>query len=87
MYSDWFARADERRRRIAVGARRYALVQGQEKSPGWESFLDPTSGQLLPLATLRAETPTQRRERVAKVRALVANRREQLRKQATGRPI
>ncbi len=76
-YGDWFAQADERRRKTAVGSRRYSLVRGTlGQDPDWAHFLDPESGELLPLATLKNEGHSDRAERVNRVRALMAHRRE-----------
>jgi hypothetical protein len=84
VYSEWFGRTDERRRAVAVGAGRYAemlrALDGQAAT--WEHFLDPETGDLVPRDRLRAESPTARAERTAKVRALIAERRRLLRQAA-----
>lgn len=78
VYHDWFLAADEKRRRLAVGARRYSAVQAVAgKNIQWADFLDPKTGDLLPLAALKAETPAQRIDRLAKVRAMLGARRVQ----------
>lgn len=80
VYSDWFRGADLRSRRLAVGSRRYAVVSDRlGTTPEFEHFIDPETGQPLTIAELKRETPVQRAERVAKVRALVAQRREAIR--------
>jgi hypothetical protein len=73
VYSDWWRSADERRRRVAVGTRRYSLVRdllGAE--PEWEHFVDPETGQLLGHAELRGEEPKDRHARVNRVRHVLA---------------
>jgi len=78
-YSDWFDQADERRRRTAVGSRRYAEVAGKVGEPSWHHFLDPETGELMPLATLRTEGSRARERRVNRVQKLLAQRREHIR--------
>lgn len=77
-YAEWFAKADDKRRGVAVGARRYRTMAAQLE-PGeqisWEHFLDAKTAEPLPLKTLEAESAAKRAERVAKVRALLAERR------------
>lgn len=82
-YAEWFAAADERRRRIAVGARRYSIVSGLVQSPSWEHFIDHRTGEPVSLAKLKSETPVQMGERVQKVRALIGHRRRLVRQAAT----
>jgi len=75
VYSDWFANADEPRRRLAVGTRRYSLLKNTLGAhPSWEHFLD-TDGSLLSVDSLATETDQQRADRLAKVRAALAHRR------------
>lgn len=83
-YSQWFARADERRRRLAVGSRRYETVVrlGGGKQPTWSDFLDG-DGELVPLATLRQETPDEREERRTSVQKMLLRRREDFRRLST----
>lgn len=82
VYSDWWASADERRKRLAVGTRRYSAVEEFVKSPEWANFVD-IEGHLLPTAVLQTETAAERKARVAAVnQVLAANRR---RKEAVGR--
>src|SRR5271165_2967652 len=82
VYSEWFAAAPENRQRTAVGTRRYSLVQDLVGTPAWEHFVSPETGGLLTVPELRGESPEARTERVAKVRAISARRREQLRQVA-----
>ena len=75
-YSTWFDRANERRRKIAVGAKRYAAIQKQlgNQPITWEHFLDPDTGDLVPLTQLQAESDAERAQRIAQVRSLIAER-------------
>lgn len=83
-YSDWFDRADEKRRRVAVGARRYSAVRDVlGADPRWEDFIDPDTGSLLGVAALKSEPDAARTERVAKVRAEIARREALIRQVAT----
>src|SRR5439155_108240 len=76
-YSEWFDQADERRRRTAVGSRRYALVRDTAGAePDWAHFLDPEDGELLPLAVLQTEDAGARADRINRVRQLMGERRE-----------
>jgi hypothetical protein len=84
VYSTWFDRADERRRRIAVGSRRYSAVHKQlGAKPSWEHFLDPATGGILPLPQLQAETPAERAARVQTVRKQIAFSRQSVADVAT----
>lgn len=79
VYSEWFDQADEPRRRLAVGTRRYSAVADKlGKEPGWEHFVTP-DGDLVPLGRLKAETAKQREKRADAVRAVMAERRELVR--------
>ena len=74
-YSEWFDKTDDRRRRMAVGARRYSEVEkAVGKNPKWENFIDPDSGDLLSLTALKSESHTDRVARVGKVRAEIEER-------------
>lgn len=76
VYRDWFDQADERRRRLAVGTRRYSAVKELlGETPAWEHFLDPDTGSLLPTADLQAETDEERAERLDQVREVLGERR------------
>jgi len=74
-YSAWFDRASERQRRIAVGSRRYGEV---DKLTGgaasWAHFVDPRSGDLVPLKRLRTESKQEREARVEEVNRLIDER-------------
>ena len=75
-YSDWFSDADERRRKIAVGSRRYDfMADSLDREPSWEDFLDPETGQLLSLASLKDESQDEQRERLTDVFGLFARLR------------
>jgi SPP1 gp7 family putative phage head morphogenesis protein len=79
-YRDWFSRVDEPRRRLAVGARRYAVVKERVgENPQWAAFIDPSTGSLMPMRTLADETSAQRSERIGEVNEAVARRAEMLR--------
>lgn len=77
VYSDWFARTSERKRRLAVGTRRYDAVRTLtgEDAPGWEHFVDLDTGKLLGLDALRNESDKLRGERVVRARSVLAARR------------
>lgn len=54
-YEDWFRRADERRRRKAVGSRRYDVVKKQKpegQQPEWSDFIGK-DGKLIPVTVLK----------------------------------
>lgn len=78
-YSDWFSQADEKRRRLAVGTRRYnAVATSMHGDPDWAAFLDPVTGDLVPLARLESETWLERESRARKVREKLLALRSQL---------
>jgi hypothetical protein len=78
-YRDWFAHADEKRRRIAVGTRRYSTVAAKVNGqPEWEDFLDPATGDLLPLEHLKNETHEDRQERLDQVFDMLMRQRREL---------
>ncbi|MBY0523446.1 MAG: phage head morphogenesis protein [Gemmataceae bacterium] len=85
VYSQWFATADESRRRLAVGTRRLRLMNqlAGDEGPSWEHFVDPETGGLLSTAELHAESDVARAERIAKARAVIAHRGRQLAQVAT----
>lgn len=84
LYQEWFERADEPRRRLAVGTRRYAVVKERfGENPPWAAFIDPDSGSLMPMRTLADEGAAQRAERMSEVSAAVAKRGEMLRQVLT----
>lgn len=83
-YSDWFAQADEKRRRTAVGSRRYAAVKDLVgDNPDWSHFLDPESGQLLSLDRIKSEGLPARLDRVNRVQTLMAQRAHLIRQVQT----
>lgn len=58
-YDQWFDQADEGRRRLAVGSRRYDIVKqrlGNTRKPEWTDFLDG-NGELLSLFKLQGADP------------------------------
>lgn len=83
VYSDWWTKADQRRRELAVGARRLATVQASEKSPEWEHFIDPETGSLLPVDTLKGESTADRASRLARGQEATRRAREQIRAVST----
>lgn len=86
-YAEWFQGADERRQRIAVGSARFSAVVDRLPSwrlrPAWEDFLDPETGDLLPMEDIENETELERQERIARVKELLARRKELIRRVAT----
>lgn len=75
VFSDWFRAADEKRRRTAVGTRRYSLLRDKlGREPNWEHFLDDDAANLMSLADLKAETEQERHTRLAKVYAAITRR-------------
>jgi hypothetical protein len=82
-YADWFAKAPERERRLAVGSRRYRTVQAKVANPEWHHFVDPDKGTLVPVQTLKREPSVKRAERVQKVQRVIAQRREDVRRVST----
>lgn len=82
-YAEWFANADEKSRRLAVGTRRYEAaraVTGAER-PSYHVFVDPTQPDaILSANAIRSETPTERHHRMAVVGRLVDERRGLIRR-------
>jgi SPP1 gp7 family putative phage head morphogenesis protein len=77
VYSDWFANASDQERRWAVGARRLSAITAglpSGQAPTWAHFIDPTTGQLLQLERLTAETPARREARMNRVAEVLAER-------------
>ena len=78
-YSQWFDEADEGRRKLAVGVRRYAAVvkrlqqRGEKRSPKWTDFIDG-NGVLLTLKHIAEETPTDQIFRLLNIDSLIASR-------------
>ena len=84
IYADWWQQADDRRRRLAVGSRRYSVAKDVlGHTPRYEHLVDPQTGALLSLDRLRAESPADRLARVALVRGEMAQRRAEIRTVAT----
>lgn len=78
-YGDWWKQADDRRRKIAVGVRRYlTMLDRLQREPDWIEFMDPDTGGLLSVDQLKAETVSERNERVGKMRAVIGERRDEL---------
>lgn len=76
-YSDWFATTDEKRKRIAVGTKRFNVVRDTlQREPVWSDFLS-LSGELLPVDVLSRETHTDRIGRMTQVRAKLAHQDRQ----------
>ena len=78
-YDQWFSQADEGRRKMAVGVRRYNEVKKQLariREPEWSDFIDET-GKLLPLDQIKSETIARRQSRKVKVAAEIAARGDQ----------
>ena len=80
-YQDWFAVADDDRRRLAVGARRFAAAKQQlgGQTPQWAHFIDPDTGKLLTLDRLKREGAEARGERLSRVNAELAHNAQQKR--------
>ena len=75
-YSQWFRGTDERRKRLAVGSRRFDIVRKQKQpgqQPEWEDFIGE-DGRLIPAVDLKTQTATAAAERTAKVRAMLLQR-------------
>lgn len=74
-YSEWFSRASEPEKRLAVGGVKYRTVRDLvNREPEWTDFLDHESGQLLSLKQIKDESPAERHERKALVDRLIAKR-------------
>ncbi len=76
VYSTWFKNADEHRRRIAVGTRRYSAVKELlgGKEPTWEHFVNPDTGELLKVTQIQAEPIHERAARIANVQRTIQER-------------
>jgi SPP1 gp7 family putative phage head morphogenesis protein len=84
VYGRWFEQAPEREQRLAVGSRRYDLVSDRlGRAPAWADFLDPATGELVPLKRLREETPAHLEVRRSAVAQALAGRRTDFREAAT----
>jgi SPP1 gp7 family putative phage head morphogenesis protein len=74
-YSQWYLRADEGKRKMAVGAGRYNVLKSKfQREPAWSDFLDGT-GNLVSIDTLRKETEQQYHKRKRSVLMLLDARR------------
>lgn len=67
----WFAHADEKRQKLAVGVRRYETVAAEVGEPEWIHFVDPDTGQLLSRDALKRESAGEREERMERVREMM----------------
>lgn len=84
VYSDWFAKATERQRRLAVGTRRYSMMADRlGRAPEYADFVDGHSGEVLPLQVLKQETPAERAIRTGRVDAIMRARRYMLQQTST----
>lgn len=80
-YNEWFDGADEKRRRLAVGGRRYdAMKEEFGGQPPWSAFIDPNTGSLVPLATLERESTRARTKRIGQVSRAIDERAAALRR-------
>ena len=83
-YVQWWDRANEKRRRLAVGTRRFSKakeVLGRE--PAWPELIDPATGDLLTLKQIERETVAERHDRVVEVEKKIAERRSLLQQVST----
>lgn len=84
-YGSWWKQADDRRRKIAVGVRRYlTMLDRLQREPDWIEFMDPDTGGLLSVEQLKAETVSERNERVGRMRQVIGERRDELERVAAG---
>jgi hypothetical protein len=84
VYADWFRKADERRRRLAVGTRRYTLMRNKlGRHPDYAHFVNPRTGELLKMETLKREAPAKRSARVGKVNQIMKRNKEMIRQTKT----
>lgn len=85
VYQDWFKRATERQRRIAVGTRRYDLITSKHGKDASYYYYIQDNGDLIPLETAKRESPKDTQDRVHAVRLMAqANRRNRRDVLATG---
>jgi SPP1 gp7 family putative phage head morphogenesis protein len=83
-YDQWFARADEGRRKMAVGARNYntmAEILGGSRQPEWTDFIQ-ADGTLLTPTQLKTEAEFDRAARKLGVEAAIRQREHLLRQVA-----
>ena len=63
-YDQWFAGANEKQKKQAVGVARFNLMEDiLGRPPEWTDFLNPHNGLLMGVNQLRRETPAMRAER------------------------
>ena len=77
-YTEWFARASDQQRKLAVGVRRYNAMArrlGGAGRPEWTDFIDE-NGRLLSPSRLRSESETERAARKLTVEQVLAQREE-----------
>jgi len=78
-YDRWFSSVGERRRKLAVGSRRYDTIKtvlDGTRDPEWSDFINAETGELLPISELKEENALDRAERKLAVNALISARRE-----------
>ena len=74
-YSEWFAQAGEKERRLAVGSRRYsAVVDLLGADPPYDAFVD-RKGEVIGLDALQSEGAKARTNRQRIVREIIDRRR------------
>jgi SPP1 gp7 family putative phage head morphogenesis protein len=78
-YEKWFDNADERRKKLAVGAGAYREMKKLNggKEPSWPTFINPDTGSLLTLRQLRSEDPEERAARMLRVRLQLQQQEQQ----------
>jgi len=83
-YTQWFARASEKERTLAVGVRRYRAMErrlsGTGQRPEWTDFID-AEGRLISAQRIRSESEAARAERKTIVDAIL-DQRERLYREA-----
>jgi len=78
VYNEWFSKADESRRMLAVGKRRYNEVKKKlGREPDWLDFVDP-EGRLVPTERLKNETAEKRNARRQEVQFVIDERRQMI---------
>jgi len=83
-YDEWFKAADNRRRMLVVGVKRYREMEkilGSQRQPEWTDFVDET-GKLLPVNDLRNEDVVQRIARKQLVQSVIDARARLLKQNA-----
>jgi SPP1 gp7 family putative phage head morphogenesis protein len=85
-YNEWFRGADEGRRKMAVGAKRYnemAAKLGQTRKPEWTDFID-ADGKLLSVKELQSEDSDSYQFRQTQVRNALDKRRQLIQQISSG---